>query len=87
VLKWIVERVSGQASANKTPIGYLPRKEDLYIDGLNISDEALDTLLKVDRDEWKRELNSIKEYYAKFDGKLPEELYKQLVALEDRLGD
>ena len=85
VLKWIVQRVSGEAEAEKTVIGYLPRKSDLDIAGLDLSDAALDELLKVDKESWKKELASIQQYYAKFDGELPKEMYAQLDALAKRL--
>jgi phosphoenolpyruvate carboxykinase (GTP) len=85
VLKWIVQRVSGEIDAVKTPIGYLPKKEDLDVSGLELKPGALDELLTVDREGWIEELASIKEYYATFGGKLPKEMYDQLDALEKRL--
>ena len=53
--------------------------------GLDLKEGALDELLKVDTEGWKAELESIKEYYATFEGKLPKEMYDQLDALEKRL--
>ncbi len=85
VLKWIVQRVSGEIDAQETPIGYLPKEEDLDVTGLDLKEGALDELLKVDAEGWKAEVESIKEYYAKYDGKLPKELYAQLAALEKRV--
>jgi phosphoenolpyruvate carboxykinase (GTP) len=85
VLKWIVERVSGAGAAKKTAIGYLPTADAIDTQGLDISDAELSELLKVDKSEWEKELASIKEYYKKFDGKLPKELYQQLEALEKRI--
>ncbi len=85
VLKWIVQRVSGEIGAEQTPIGLLPKKEDLDISGLELKEGALDELLKVDKEGWKAEVESIKEYYAKYDGKLPKEMYHQLDALEARV--
>jgi phosphoenolpyruvate carboxykinase (GTP) len=85
VLKWVVERVSGKVEAQKTAIGYLPKKETLEISGLNISDDELSELLNVKKADWEKELASIKEYYNKFDGKLPKEMYNQLDALEKRI--
>ncbi len=85
VLKWIVQRVCGEIGAQETPIGNLPKAEDLDVGGLNLKPGALDELLTVDREGWLEELASIKEYYATFEGKLPKEMYDQLDALEKRL--
>ena len=86
VLKWIFERVSGKGEAVKTPIGYMPTVDAIDISGLEgVTREDMEELLKVDREEWLQEVASIREYYAKFEGKLPEEMYRQLDALENRL--
>jgi phosphoenolpyruvate carboxykinase (GTP) len=85
VLKWICQRVAGEVDAEKTAIGYLPKKEDLDVSGLDITDAAVETLLAVDKDAWKKEYASIKAYYEGFEGKMPEELYNQLDALGKRL--
>lgn len=85
VLKWIVERVNGKADAEKTAIGYLPRKEDLYLDGLDVSDKDLNELLHLDKNEWKAEVESIKEHYANYGPKMPKELVDELAALEKRV--
>ncbi len=85
VLKWIIERTSGEGKAVKTPIGYMPTIDAIDRTGLDVSDEAMEELLKVDRDEWLKEVASVKEYYAQFGDRLPEELARQLEALEKRL--
>ncbi len=85
VLKWIVERVSGSASAVKTAIGNMPGPGDITIEGLDVSEADMAELLKVDKDSWLAEVQSIKEHYAKYGEKLPKELSSQLAALEQRL--
>jgi len=85
VLKWIVERVNGKADAVKTPIGYMPKKEDLYLDGLNVSDAAIDELFHLEKEEWQAEVESIKEHYANYGPKMPKALVEQLKALEARV--
>lgn len=85
VLKWIVERVAGKADANETAIGYIPTKESLYLDGLDITDAQLDELLKIDKADWVAEVASIKEHYANYGEKMPKELLDQLAALEERV--
>lgn len=87
VLKWIVERVSGEGKAVKTPIGYMPTKDAIDLTGLDISDAQMEELLKVDKDEWMREIESIKEHYATYGQRLPKELAAQLEALEKRFMD
>lgn len=85
VLKWILERVSGEGKAVETPIGYMPTPDAIDTTGLDISSSAMQELLKVDRDEWLREVASIREYYDSFGDKLPKELAHQLDSLEKRL--
>lgn len=86
VLKWIVQRLSGDAEAVATPIGNLPAPGAIDVSGLDISDADMDELLKVDRDAWLAEVASIRENYATYSDKLPDELSKQLDELEKRLG-
>ena len=85
VLKWIVERISGEGKAVETPIGYMPTPDAIDTNGLDVSEEDMKELLKVNRDEWLREVESIREHYAKYGEKMPKELYAQLDALEKRL--
>src|SRR5215212_1461985 len=85
VLAWVFGRVAGTADARETPIGHLPNEDALPTDGLDISDEDLAALLEVDSEQWKAELPSIREHYAKFGDKLPPELAAQVDALEERL--
>jgi phosphoenolpyruvate carboxykinase (GTP) len=85
VLKWIFEQVSGEGQAVQTPIGYMPTVDAIDRGGLNVSEADMAELLKVDADEWRKEVASIREHYAKFGSKLPRELAAQLDELEKRL--
>lgn len=85
VLKWVCERVSGEGKAVKTAIGYMPTADAIDTKGLDVSDADMAELLKVNKDEWMKEVESVKEHYAKFGSKLPKELVNQLDALEKRL--
>jgi len=85
VLKWICERVSGEGKAVKTPIGYMPTIDAIDTEGLNVSKADMEELLKINKDEWLQEVESIKEHYASYGEKMPKELYAQLEALEQRL--
>jgi phosphoenolpyruvate carboxykinase (GTP) len=86
VLKWICERVEGTAKAHQTPVGNLPAPEDIDNSGLNLPVEDLKALTAVDFAGWKKEAEDIAGYYAKFEGRLPEALKKQLDGLRQRLG-
>ncbi len=86
VLKWIVERVMGEADAVKTPIGYVPAPEDIDTEGLDLSDSQLEKLLAVDKDDWLEEASSIRGYYQSLGDQLPRELQQQLNQLTQRLG-
>ena len=87
VLAWVFARCAGSAAANETAIGFLPTADAIDIKGLEgeVSAADLEELLKVDVEGWKNELAMIKEHYAKFGDRLPQELVKQLEALEARL--
>jgi phosphoenolpyruvate carboxykinase (GTP) len=85
VLKWIFERCEGTAKARETAIGNLPAAEHLDLDGLEVSDEDLRELLSVDAKGWLHELPQLREYYAQFGARMPEELLAELDALEKRL--
>jgi phosphoenolpyruvate carboxykinase (GTP) len=87
VLKWVFERVDNKASAEKTPIGYVPLSDSIDLDGLELSDDAIKELLKVDVNEWEDEIESIEEHYAQFGARLPKELSRQLSELKARLKD
>ncbi|WP_459129831.1 phosphoenolpyruvate carboxykinase (GTP) [Guggenheimella bovis] len=85
VLKWVSERISGKRDAVLTPIGYMPRPEDIDTTGLDIDRETMEELLHVDVEEWKNEAVSIREHFKKYGEKMPKELYEELDKLEERL--
>lgn len=85
VLKWIFERTSGIGEAKETPIGYLPTKEAIDNSGINISPEAINELLSVDRTAWKAEVEELKNYFKMFGDRLPQGIKEELDSLEKRL--
>jgi phosphoenolpyruvate carboxykinase (GTP) len=85
VLEWAFRRCDGAVEAADTPIGRVPTPGGLNTDGLAISADDLDELLKVDPAEWLPEIDPIREFYAKFGERLPDEVRAQLDALEQRL--
>jgi phosphoenolpyruvate carboxykinase (GTP) len=85
VLEWVFRRCEGRADAVDTPIGRLPTPGSLDLDGIEVSEQDLEELLRVDAPEWLEELPSLREHLATFGAQLPEELSAQLAALESRL--
>ena len=86
VLNWILDRCEGKADAVETAIGYVPKAEDINIDGLDDFDrETLKSILEVDNSLWTSEIDGIKEFYSKFDKTLPADLSKELETLESNL--
>jgi phosphoenolpyruvate carboxykinase (GTP) len=85
VLAWISQRCDGEADAEQTEMGCVPTKESLDTEGLDISDEALDEILKAAPEDWKAQLPQMREHYAQFGDELPDALRGQLDALERRL--
>jgi phosphoenolpyruvate carboxykinase (GTP) len=87
VLKWICERVDGTGEAKETPIGLLPSPGALDLAGLDISLENQQELLRVDAENWKKEVQDAEAYFSQFGGKMPKELNGELRALVRRLAD
>ncbi len=85
VLKWIVERLEGRADAQDTPIGRLPTRASLDIEGLGLTEEQIEILLTVDPEIWKEEAALIPLDYHKFGDKLPAALWAEHEALLRRL--
>jgi phosphoenolpyruvate carboxykinase (GTP) len=85
VLKWIVDRLEGEAEAVDSPIGRLPVRDGLDLTGLDLTDAQLDLLLTVDPEIWRAEAALIPEAYARFGNRLPPALWAQLDALGERL--
>jgi phosphoenolpyruvate carboxykinase (GTP) len=86
VLEWVFRRCEGAAQAVETPIGRLPAPGALHTEGLDLSDEDLSELLRVDDAAWRDELPPLHEHFATFGDRLPVELRAQLEALTQRLG-
>lgn len=85
VLDWILKRCEETVDADETAIGYVPKPEDINLEGCGVDEETLKGLLNVDTETWKKEAEGIKEFYKKFGDRLPKELDEELSALESRL--
>jgi len=86
VLRWIVDRCEGRGEAVDSPIGQPPARGALDTAGIDVDAATMDELLRVSRDDWKREFDGIGEFFAKFGSRLPVEMERQRRALAGRLG-
>ena len=86
VLMWILARCEGKVDADITPIGYVPKAEDICIEGLkDITLDTIKELLTVDKASWLEDVENIKEFYAQVGDRVPQTMYDELAALEARL--
>jgi phosphoenolpyruvate carboxykinase (GTP) len=85
VLEWMIKRVTGEAGAQKTPIGNLPNIEDLNVAGLEFSDEARAKLFGFDHAGWRAEFESIGEYLDEYGPRMPQALRSEQQRIVDAL--
>ena len=85
VIDWVLRRAFGEAHAVETPIGFVPRPEDIDLEDSGVDPQTLAGLLNVDKDLWRAEAAGIREFYKQFGDKLPRRLSDELSALEQRL--
>ncbi len=85
VLDWIIRRLQGHANAVETPIGRLPVLTELDLEGVDLSDDDLQELFRVDRGSWNAEADMTAEYFEQFGDRVPPAMHEQLAALRDRL--
>ena len=86
VLLWILARCENKVEADITPIGYVPKAEDIDVEGLD--DVNLDTvkeLLRIDAESWIADIDNIKDFYNTVGARVPAALKDELAALEARL--
>ena len=77
VLEWIIGRVKGEAGGTATPIGAIPSKDDIALDGLGIDEAALSALLGFDREGWRAEFAEIGDFLADFGERMPAALREE----------
>ena len=85
VLNWIIDRTEGKVDARETEIGYLPYAEDINVEGLDITKEAMNDLLTVDKKVWLEDVENQKQFFEKIGSRLPAEISGELKELEERL--
>ena len=73
IVKWIVDRARGRALGRETPIGWMPRFEDIEWAGLEFPKELFDKLQNFDRKEWRAEVIQHEELFIELHDRLPPE--------------
>ena len=86
VLKWIVDRSRGRALGRETPIGWIPRYEDIEWDGMDFSKDSFDQLQSFDKAAWRREVMDHEELFLDIHDRLPKELIYERELLICRMG-
>ncbi len=87
ILKWVFERLDGTAEAIDTPIGRVPTPDGIDLDGLDVSEETMTELLRVDSEAWRGEIPLIEAHFSSIGERLPDELTNELRELEKRLAN
>ena len=86
VLMWILARCAGEVDAVETPIGFIPKAEDINIEGLDgITVDTIRDLLSIDNESWLEDVENIKAFYKQVGDRVPAELYDELAILEANL--
>lgn len=87
VLEWIIKRCEGKVDADETAIGFVPKAEDINLEGIEdeVSEDQLKEILSVDNSLWEDEAKGIEEFYAKFGDRLPKALSYELNTLKANL--
>ncbi|KPK97361.1 MAG: phosphoenolpyruvate carboxykinase [Omnitrophica WOR_2 bacterium SM23_72] len=85
VIEWILDRCNEKIEAIKTPIGFVPLASSLDMTGLALPKVAMAKLLEVHKADWMEELKGIKKFFKTFKKDLPEELWQEYEALQQRL--
>ncbi len=87
VLEWIIKRCEGKVDAEETAIGFVPKAEDINLEGIEdeVSEDQLKEILSVDNSLWEDETKGIEEFYAKFGDRLPKALSDELNTLKANL--
>jgi phosphoenolpyruvate carboxykinase (GTP) len=86
VLKWMCERVEQSVGAVETPLGRMPESSDLDLSGLDISDDDMRELLKVNTEEFISEFEDLDTFISKIGDSVPERMHAQVQAYKSRMG-
>lgn len=75
MLKWIVRRVYGEVVSIESPVGWVPKYEDIDWGSMSFSLEQYDAVMDVDREAWKKEILAHEELFSMMYDKLPKEFF------------
>ena len=85
VLEWILARCEDKVDAEETAIGFVPKAEDININGLeDVTVDTIKELLVVDKENWKKEAEGIESFYGELT-RVPAELKEELASLKAKL--
>ena len=86
VVLWILDRCAGKVDAVESPIGFVPRPEDINIEGLDgVTIDTIKELVTIDRASWLADIENIKGFYKQVGARVPKEFYTELATLEANL--
>jgi phosphoenolpyruvate carboxykinase (GTP) len=86
VLSWVIDRCEGRVPANETPIGLVPRPEDIDLKGLSLSNDSLRLLMEVDPAAWHAEIDDIGRYLESYGSRTPQRLRDRYEQVKRALG-
>jgi len=85
VLAWILDRVDGKVAAVDTPLGFVPAKDTVELEGLDLDEDTWKQLFAIDPESWLAELEETEKFFSAFGDRMPDALTRQLEALRERL--
>jgi phosphoenolpyruvate carboxykinase (GTP) len=85
VLKWVIDRVRGRTLGSETPVGWVPKYEDIHWEGLEFSKADWESIMTVRREEWRREVIGHEELFLELHEHLPKEMVYERELLICRL--
>jgi phosphoenolpyruvate carboxykinase (GTP) len=86
VLKWMIDRCRNAIPAISTPLGYMPRPEDLDLTGLDIPPANVEQLLAINPEEWRQEMQAREQFMETLGPTMPSGILREHLALAKRLG-
>ncbi|HET7650812.1 MAG TPA: phosphoenolpyruvate carboxykinase (GTP), partial [Gammaproteobacteria bacterium] len=87
VLRWIVERCEGRATAEETPIGHVPATGAIDTHKLDVTPDAMRALLAIDHEKWRNEMRALGEYFEDYGSRLPAKLREEHLRVVNSLGN
>jgi phosphoenolpyruvate carboxykinase (GTP) len=85
VLDWIIGRLDDTNEGNASPVGTVPQSGELNTAGIDVDESTLEELFEIDSEAWTKEVESIREFFGEFGGRMPNQLLDELAKLEARV--